>query len=375
MAHDIVSAVTRFLTPEVVGKIASASGVDSSMAAKAVSAAVPTILSGLAALAARPGGGRQIADAVAEQRSDLGSLVGNLATPAKLADTGNGLLSSLLGGGTPAILASTMGKFLGISEGSTRTLIGLVTPLIMGVLGREQRTSGLDANGLARMLTDQQDNIAGAMPAGLARLLETTGLGQHIGSPPEPEMRTVEASRADDNIPRTESLQRMAGQARTSTQGASWSYLLLPLLALGALLWFLLPSGHDALEPTRTSQPVAPPAGSAPTTVRKTIYLTSAPDNWVSLGSVANDYVNHDIHNRAGQNLGTIKDVLKGPDGNMAAAVINVGRFLGIGDKDVAVPFSALQVELQDNQRRLVLNVAEDELKAAPAFERRKTSQ
>lgn len=108
--------------------------------------------------------------------------------------------------------------------------------------------------------------------------------------------------------------------------------------------------------------------------MRKTIYLTSAPDNWVSLGSVANDYVNHEIHNRAGQNVGTIKDMLKGPDGNMAAAVINVGRFLGIGDKDVAVPFSALLVELQDNQRRIVLNVAEDELKAAPAFERRKTS-
>ena len=95
---------------------------------------------------------------------------------------------------------------------------------------------------------------------------------------------------------------------------------------------------------------------------------------WAPIGSVANDYVNHEIHNRAGQNVGTIKDMLKGPDGNMAAAVINVGRFLGIGDKDVAVPFSALLVELQDNQRRIVLNVAEDELKAAPAFERRKTS-
>lgn len=374
MAHDIVSAVTRFLTPEVVGKIASASGVDSSMAGKAISAAVPTILSGLAALAARPGGGRRIADAVADQRFDVGSLVGNLAAPAKLADTGNGLLSSLLGGGTLGNLASTIGKFLGISEGSTRTLMGLVTPLIMGVLGREQRTTGLDADGLARMLTDQQNNIAGAMPAGLERLLETTGLHQYISSQPEPEMRAVVTARTDDNFRRTESLQRMAGQARTGTQGASWSYLALPLLALGALLWFLLPSGHDALEPTRTSQPVAPPVRSAPTAVRKTIYLTSAPDNWVSLGSVANDYVNHEIHNRAGQNAGTIKDMLKGPDGNMAAAVIIVGRFLGIGDKDVAVPFSALQVVLQDNQRRIVLNVAEDELKAAPAFELRKTS-
>ena len=52
-----------------------------------MSAIVPT---GLAALAARPGGGRQIADAVANQPLDIRSLVGSLAAPAKLADAGNG---------------------------------------------------------------------------------------------------------------------------------------------------------------------------------------------------------------------------------------------------------------------------------------------
>ena len=41
---------------------------------------------------------------------------------------------------------------------------------------------------------------------------------------------------------------------------------------------------------------------------------------------------NSDIYNRAGEKLGTIKDVLIGPDGKMAAVLVNVGRFLGIGD-------------------------------------------
>ena len=46
----------------------------------------------------------------------------------------------------------------------------------MGALGREQRTQGLDAQGLARMLTDQKDSIVHALPAGLAGALGSTGL-------------------------------------------------------------------------------------------------------------------------------------------------------------------------------------------------------
>jgi len=56
-------------------------------------------------------------------------------------------------------------------------------------------------------------------------------------------------------------------------------------------------------------------------------------------------FVKNDIYSRNGEQLGTIKDVLVGPDGRTAAAIINVGRYLGIGDKEIAVPFSALQVE------------------------------
>jgi PRC-barrel domain len=41
--------------------------------------------------------------------------------------------------------------------------------------------------------------------------------------------------------------------------------------------------------------------------------------------------------------VGTIKDILIEHDGSAGAIVIGVGGFLGIGTKDVAVPFSAMQ--------------------------------
>ena len=51
----------------------------------------------------------------------------------------------------------------------------------------------------------------------------------------------------------------------------------------------MLPSGPSSVEPVRTSQ------------VSKSIFLKSAPDNWVSNGTSTNDYVNQDVYNRAGE--------------------------------------------------------------------------
>ena len=357
MATNIVSTISRLLTPELVGKLATASGLDGALAQRTVAAAVPSILSGLAGIATRPDGARQLANAVAEQPTDI---FASLATrPAQTAEKGTSLLSSLLGGSALGILASTVSKFLGIGEGSTRTLMGLLTPVIMGVLGREQHAAGLDAGGLARMLTGQKEEIADAMPSGLSGLLEASGLYKSIGSLSS-ERHTYDAPRAAAyDPPRAASMQRVAEDSRTSARGASWPYWVLPLLLLGGLLWYMLPSGPSPVEPVRTSQ------------VAKSIYLTSAPDNWVSMGASPNDYVNQDVYNRAGEKLGTIKDVLIGPDGKMAAVLVNVGRFLGIGDKDIAVPLSALQLEQRDNNRRIVIDATKDALQAAPAFERR----
>jgi hypothetical protein len=352
MTDNIVSTISRLLTPEVVGKLATVSGFDKGLAQGAVAAAVPSILSGLATVAARPGGARQLANGVAEQPTDIfGSITRNLTGSAQMAEQGTSLLSSLLGGGVLDTLATTVGKFLGIGDGSMRTLMGLLTPVIMGTLSHKQKAAGLDAGGLARMLIGQKQEISDAMPPGLSSLLEASGLYEGIQSSSSSARRTHEA-------PRATSIQRVVGDP-ASARGASWAYWVLPFLLLGALLWYMLPSGPLPVEPTRTSQ------------VPKFKYLTSAPDNWVSIGTSPNDYSNQDIYNRAGEKVGTIRDVLVGPDGKMAAAVVNVGRFLGIGEKDIAVPFSALQLEQRDNNRRIVIDATKEALQAAPPFERR----
>ena len=152
MSDNIVTPVSRFLTPELIGKLASASGLDPYMGQQATAAAVPAILSGLAELAGKPFGAQQLAKAVAQQPAGIsGSIASNLTNgSAQMADKGSSVLASLLGGGALGTLASTIGKFLGVGDGPARSLMGLLTPVIMGVLGREQRAAGLDADGYRR---------------------------------------------------------------------------------------------------------------------------------------------------------------------------------------------------------------------------------
>jgi len=359
MANSIMATVSRYLTPEVVGKMASASGLDRAVTQTALSAAVPSILGALTGLVSQPNGVRQLANAVAEQPVNiLGSLASTPTGSALTGEEGAGLLSSLLGGGAFGTLTSTVSKFLGVAEGPMRTLMGLLAPMIMGVLGREQRAAGLDAGGLANMLTGQKAEIAAAMPAGLSKLLETNNrLRENIASPSSPERRTYEVGTS----PAPATMQRARGNGSWSR--ASWPYWVLPLLILAGLLWYLLGREPETAGPVATSEP----ARNVQTT---STYLSSAPDTWVSIGRAPNEYVNKDIYNRAGEQLGTITDVLVGPDGKMVATIINVGRYLGIGDKEVAVPFSALQQQHRDSGQRIVIDATKDNLQAAPTFVR-----
>jgi hypothetical protein len=372
---DIIAAVSRMLTPDIVGKLATASGLDASTGQKAMGAVVPSILAALVEAAQRPGGARSIAKAVSDQPADvLSNVLGGMGEPAQLAERGTSLLSSLLSGGGLGILTATVSKFLGISEGSTRTLMGLLTPVILSVLGREQNPAHPGAGGLARMLTEQKDLISAAMPAGLGKLLEASGLSDSIGSAFTPERRTEQIRATYDQ--REQANWTPTEDTAKASQGNSWAYWVLPLLAVGALLWYTLPSGDPRVEPApkvSTKSEPAPKVAATSEPVRTTdgesAYLKNAPDNWVSIGNAPNTYVNQEVFSQTGERLGTVKDVLMGPEGRPAAVIVTVGRALGIGDKDVGLRFSTLRIEQRDAGPRIIVGIEKETLQTAPVFE------
>jgi len=70
------------------------------------------------------------------------------------------------------------------------------------------------------------------------------------------------------------------------------------------------------------------------------------------------------------ETIGEVNDLIVANDGDIDAAVIGVGGFLGVGEKDVAVSFDSLKlVTDKDGDRYVVLETTKEELEAAPEFE------
>src|SRR4029077_5983232 len=230
MAANLVSVVMQFLTPDMIAKIASALGLDRSVAQKAIGGAVPALLAGLADLASTPNGARQLSTLTQQQSGSLDSLKSFIGGSGQntLAETGSSMLSGLFGGGALDTIAQSIGKFAGVDEGSSKSLLGVLGPGVLGTLGQQQRSAGLDASGLASLLGSQKDQIAAAIPSGLADQLSAAGLidkaaagSRSAAAPASPaESRIASASE------RTVGGASQAAYAPTSAAASQWPYWL-----------------------------------------------------------------------------------------------------------------------------------------------------
>ena len=92
--------------------------------------------------------------------------------------------------------------------------------------------------------------------------------------------------------------------------------------------------------------------------------LTSVPPN----GSTVTTYYKQNVYDPQDNKIGDITDLIVESSGKIEAAMVGVGGFLGIGEKDVAVQFEALKPTTKNNKTYLVLNTTKDALKSAPGF-------
>jgi sporulation protein YlmC with PRC-barrel domain len=80
------------------------------------------------------------------------------------------------------------------------------------------------------------------------------------------------------------------------------------------------------------------------------------------------DWYKQDIYDPSDSKIGKIDDVLVSGGGQINAVIVGVGGFLGAGEKDVAVPFSAVKQTTKNNKTYLTVDTTKDALKSAPGF-------
>lgn len=127
-------------------------------------------------------------------------------------------------------------------------------------------------------------------------------------------------------------------------------------LAYTSILIALIATAASAQAPQRSQQQSGGPAAQA---------MSSIPANSVTI----THWYKKSVYDPNDNKIGEITDVLVDREGNATALIVGVGGFLGIGEKEVVVPFKAVQVTTKnDNKWYLVMNSTKEALKSAKGF-------
>ncbi|MFM8411993.1 MAG: DUF937 domain-containing protein [Alphaproteobacteria bacterium] len=179
MANDLLGMIQGYLTPDVVGKIGSLVGESPANTEKGLGSAIPAVLSGLMNMGSTSSGASTLLNLVngymsgnlgGSLLSSLPALLGNSQQSSSMLSTGADLLGKIFGNKTPSV-AEQVAKAVGIGGPSATSLLSLAAPLVLSALGKETKSRGLNAAGLASMLLGQKDVIGRLAPAGLASIL------------------------------------------------------------------------------------------------------------------------------------------------------------------------------------------------------------
>jgi hypothetical protein len=336
---NIVSLITQFITPEMLGRVSTALGIDRATLQKAVGAGVPGILAALTSLLARPGGATKLANAVNEQQPGLLPSIGSmLGTPqqSNMFDQGLGSLSSLLGGNMTSALASALGRYTGVGDTNVKSLLGLLAPVVMGVLGQQQGKGGV-----AQLLESQKDNIARALPSGFANYLSGMGVLDQL-----PGMAAAQTS-------------AYAGERRRET---NWVLPVLGTLALLAVGWYLISRTTD-----RTTT-----ADTTPTTQMQGEMRVPGETAFKVAEQDIAKWMRRPVYSSDNTKVGEIVELSRGADDRVTDVYMDAETSLGIGGQRYHITADKIREVKPDG---IVLTLSEADVKAMPSAADRPASQ
>jgi hypothetical protein len=125
--------------------------------------------------------------------------------------------------------------------------------------------------------------------------------------------------------------------------------------------------GQGADSAKAPAAPAAQPAAKAPETAPRPALGEGIPALVVDGGQVLG-VLGKQVRSSTGEDMGRIVDVIIDRSARVRAAVIDFGGFLGVGNRQIAVAWSAIRLPAQDKPGALVVDFTRDQLRVAPTY-------
>jgi OmpA-OmpF porin, OOP family len=181
---NLLSILTNTMTGGgTLGAISGLLGESEAATKSGLGAILPTVLGSVISKGSTAQGAGGLMDMLKSGGHDggildnFGSILGGGGSGvSNLLSGGGGIISSLLGDKVGGVVNLISG-LSGLKSGSATSLMSMAAPMIMGLIGKQTASQGLNASGLMSMLGGQSEFVKAAMPAGVSNLLGFGNLG------------------------------------------------------------------------------------------------------------------------------------------------------------------------------------------------------
>ncbi|MCY7327954.1 MAG: DUF937 domain-containing protein, partial [Saprospiraceae bacterium] len=250
---NLIETIRGYITAELLTQAAQQHDEQENGISKAIGGLVPAILAGLLQKSSDSGAMSSIFNLLSKADASVldhpaGLLVAGNVSQNEPRDLSGQLLGLLFGAKVPA-MTNAIASFASVKPATASSLLGLVGPLMMGVLNKKINSGGLNLSGLASLLKSERNSIMGLLPIGLGAVLGMSDLDTSVPPP---------------------------ATAPPAATGNRWLWPLLLLLGLGAAIIYYMKNCRAEPTVVQTTLP-APPPPPAPVVAKPTMYMDTLP--------------------------------------------------------------------------------------------------
>ena len=178
---SLLEVLTQQLGGDAIQQISRQVGANDDATSKAVSGAIPLLVTALAKNSSESGGAQALAGALDRDHdgSILDDLGGFLGSGNAAVASGDGILKHMLGGRRQGAEAA-LGQMSGLDQQKIGQILAMLAPIVMGAVGRQQRQGGLGPSQIGEMLGGERRRAEKMEPGAmgiLGSLLDSDGDG------------------------------------------------------------------------------------------------------------------------------------------------------------------------------------------------------
>ncbi len=177
MAINLLDMLKDNISGDMISQASKFLGENESGVKSAMSDVMPSVLGSMINFGSTDSGAGKMMNMLKDGNHDgsildnLGGLFGGGSATSGLVNTGSSLMKGMMGQSMLGSVIDMVSSRSGVSKSSSSSLMGMIAPIAMGMIGRYAKNKALDAVGLGSFLRGQQSGVMGALPSAISNLM------------------------------------------------------------------------------------------------------------------------------------------------------------------------------------------------------------